>query len=415
MSEITEPIGRGEFNPMDYVWQPSRFLEAQSAALLVDGKSAYPDMLGAIGSAGRSVDLETYIIRADRTGGLFHDALCRAARRGVAVRLIYDYVGSLHLPAGFIHELAAAGVRTAVYNPPIFRWWLGAFNNRDHRKLLIVDGATVFTGGLNIADEYADKAVGGKGWRDTHVRIESRPVASAAATAFEYAWRRAVENPQAASRASRIRAAIRGRLRNVLGALAGPRPVEALAAAPPGLPVQFISNHRRSHRKAIRMAYLLAIRRARKYIMIENAYFIPDRGVRRALVNAVRRGVSVSVAVARQSDSTIAACASRAIYGELLSAGVRVYEWSDGMLHAKTAVIDDAWAIVGSFNFDRRSMVHQLEAVAVVSDRTFAQALAAQTAADIARCREVTHAQHKARPWLIKFLEHLAYLFRNLL
>lgn len=415
MNDNVESADRREFDPADYVSQPGNFLEAKAVSLLVDGKSAYPAMLAAIDSAVRTVDLETYIIRADYTGGLFKDALCRAARRGVAVRLIYDYVGSIHLTGGFISDLAAAGVRTAVYNPPIFRWWLGAINNRDHRKLLIVDGSTVFTGGLNIADDYADKSVGGRGWRDTHVKIEGQQVALAARVAFDYAWRMAAENPQAASRATRIRTAIRKRIITALNETGKPDADENFSPAPPGLNVQFISNHRMSHRRKIRRAYLQAISKARRCILLENAYFIPDRIVRRALVKAVRRGVDVSVVISRESDSTITAFASRAACAELLEAGVRVFEWPGSMLHAKTAVVDDAWAVVGSFNFDRRSLVHQLEVVAVVADRCFARALADQTRRDIALCLETSYADYKARPGYIKFMDKLSYIFRNLL
>ncbi|MBM4082196.1 MAG: hypothetical protein FJ278_21000 [Planctomycetes bacterium] len=178
------------------------------------------------------------------------------------------------------------------------------------------------------------------------------------------------------------------------------------------VPVQIIGNEEFRFRRRIHRAYLHAIKRARRYILIENAYFIPDRAVRRALARAVKRGVLVAVAVARHSDVAIVAHASRNLYSELLRSGVRVFEWPQGMLHAKTAAIDDAWAIVGSYNFDHRSLFHQLEAVAVVADPGFVRRLRDQTLADLARCHELTLWEHESRSWRQMLLESGAHLLR---
>jgi len=162
----------------------------------------------------------------------------------------------------------------------------------------------------------------------------------------------------------------------------------------------------------LRRAYIHAIKNARRYILIENAYFIPDRGIRRALRNAVRRGVVVGVVVAMYSDVKIAAMASRALYGELLSNGVRLFEYPKTMLHAKTAVIDDEWSMVSSYNLDHRSLLHNLEAGVLLLDAAFARALRNQVLIDISHCREVTLQFHKARPWNEALLESAAYQAR---
>jgi cardiolipin synthase len=176
--------------------------------------------------------------------------------------------------------------------------------------------------------------------------------------------------------------------------------------------VEVVSNQEFRHRRRIRRAYLHAIRNAQRYILIENAYFIPDRGIRRALLKAVQRGVKVAVAVARHNDVAVAAMASRALYGELLAGGVRLFEWPETMLHAKTAVIDDAWSVVGSYNLDHRSLFHNLEVVIVLADADFAARLREQNLADLKQCRELTLDEHGARPWWQTLLDSAAYQMR---
>lgn len=383
-----------------YVDRPDRFLHAEQIELLVDGAQAYPEMLAAIEAAQSSVDLETYILRADRTGERFADALRRSARNGVRVRLLYDAVGSLGLPDRYIQALLDAGVQVADYHPLTFSRPLWAWNKRNHRKILVVDGRASFTGGLNISDDYAPRDEGGAGWRDTHVRIDGERVARELTRLFDGAWAKSRRWSDSEPEGKPLERSAR-----VLW-----RP-----AADPGaarVPVLVLGNTLFRNRHRIRGAYLYAIKRAERYILIENAYFIPDRGIRRALYAAAKRGVAVGVVVAQHSDVEIAAAAGRALYSELLDHGVRLFEWPGSMLHAKTAAIDDAWALVGSYNIDHRSLFHQLEAVAVTTEAPFVRALRDQTRADMARCRELTLADHEARPLKKLLWESLMYQFR---
>jgi cardiolipin synthase len=397
-----------------YALEAGQFIRADHIKLLVDGRAAYPEMLAAIAAAARSVDLETYILRSDRTGERFADALAAAAARGVRARLLYDDAGSLGLSSAFVQRLVAAGVQVAVYHPLLLSRPDWAMNRRDHRKILVVDGEVSFTGGLNLANEYAAVEDGGGGWRDTHLRLDGAAVAAELAALFEDVWRRA--KPVQGIRE------IRGQTeRIVCPRISSSRPSEL---PPPPVPrgrdsrtfgpvaVHVVSNQEFRLRRRIRRAYLHAIHHAEHYILIENAYFIPDRGIRRALYRAVARGVQVAVAVARYSDVEIAAKASRALYSELLSSGVRLFEWPAAMLHAKTAVIDDAWSLVGSYNLDHRSLIHNLEVVVVVADPAFARRLREQTVADIARCQELTLQKHAARPWHEILLDAAAYQVR---
>jgi cardiolipin synthase A/B len=393
-----------------YARRGMHFVPASGARLLVDGGEAYGAMLEAIDGAREHVALETYILRGDATGLRFRQALIRAAARGVCVQLIYDWWGSLALTGHFVREMTRAGVAVGVYHPLVLRRPVWAMNKRDHRKMLIVDGRLSFMGGLNIADEYAPAIEGGGGWRDTHIRLDGPEVAREMAALFNYAWRRATPYDRTRTRRTIIRWGLRRRLAR--------RPIDSAgnetdAWPESDLPVSILGNEILRYRRRIRMAYLKAIHQARRYVLIENAYFIPSRSIRRALVQAARRGVAVGVVVTERNDVPITAYATRWLYEELLSGGVRLFEWPTGMMHAKTAVIDDAWSIIGSYNLDHRSLLHQLESVAIVADAGLAVRLRDQTLADIAACREVSLEAHRQRPAWQKTLEYGAYLTRH--
>jgi cardiolipin synthase len=397
-----------------YARAPQEFECAERVRLLVDGGEAYPEMLAAIEGARQTVDLETYMIRADRAGTRFRDALAGAAGRGAHVRLLYDYIGSLGLPDRFVRPLIRAGVAVAVYHPLVITRPSWAMNRRDHRKNLVVDGQVAFTGGLNIADEYdAPPELGG--WRDTHLRIEGAAPAGRIEELFEYGWQLAAPYGERGPAARQLASGMRRRLGRPLGPGARRRGLEVSDAlwARGGVAVRIIGNREFRRRQDIRRAYLYAIQNAQRYVLIENAYFIPDRRVRRALARAAARRALVAVVLSRNSDVTTAAYASRSLYSELLASGVRLFEWPLGMMHAKTAVIDDAWATVGSYNFDHRSLLHQLESVAVVADPVFARRLRDQMFADLAKCREITLMEHESRPWRQMLLESAAYLVRR--
>lgn len=387
-----------------------QFVLTSGARLLVNASEAYPEMLAAIDGAVNHVELETYILRADATGQAFQQALIRAASRGVRVRLLYDWFGALTLPAQFVHELIDAGVSVSVYHPLVWHRPLWALNQRDHRKILVVDDVASFTGGLNIGDEYKGITDGGPEWRDTHIRLDGPEVAAEMLVLFHYGWRRATPYGKTLTRRNRLKSSIRRRLMVLSGRMKRP------AGHPRrdgGIPVSIVGNEVRHHRRRIHHAYLRAICGAQRYVLIENAYFIPGRAVRRALIEAARRGVFVGVMVGAQSDIFLTAYAMRWLYDQLLAGGVRLFEWPVSVMHGKTAVVDDAWLIVGSYNFDHRSLLHQLESVAVVADADLAVRLRDQTLADIARCREVVLDTHRRRPWWRKAMQYTAYLLRH--
>ena len=352
------------------------------------GGEAFPAMLEAITRAQRSIELETYILRADRIGQRFQAALCERARAGVAVRVLYDAVGSFTLSAKFVSELAEAGVRVAEFRPIApwrARWGL---NRRDHKKMLILDGGLAFVGGLNIGDEYCALEDGGGGWHDAVARVEGPAVRELAAL-FAETWRDA-------------------------GGDEIPALPEAARAAPASgdVAVHVLANSGLVSRPRMRRAYLRAIRRAEKTICIMNAYFIPDRTLRRAFAHAAQRGVSVRVIVPSRSDLHPVYYASRHLYPRLLRSGVRIFEWQGAMMHAKLAVIDGVWSTIGSYNLDRRSFVHNLEVALLMIDRELGQALERHFASDLESCTEISLADFERRPLWQSLLERVWYALR---
>ncbi|HYG76160.1 MAG TPA: DUF2062 domain-containing protein [Planctomycetota bacterium] len=425
IADVTLPENGHAGALLRYAVRRETYVQADSVLLLVDGRQAYPEMLRCIENAEHSVDLETYILRADRTGRRFAKALKAAARRGVNVRLAYDGVGGLGVPMDYIEPLLDAGVQVAVYRPLNMLWklGLGPMNRRNHRKILIIDRKIAFTGGLNIGDEYAARENGGGGWRDTHVRLDGSAPARQLLELLNHTWARSQkfslheERPDPHLPAPHLAEGIKEVIKNSQAdeaEAASFHPEIPFKPEPTStdVPVQILSNKEFLQRVRVRHAYMHAIREARHYILIENAYFIPDRGIRRALRNAVKRGVKVGVVVAMYSDVHLAALASRALYGDLLTSGVRLFEYPVAMLHSKAAVIDDVWSVVSSYNLDHRSLKHNLEAGVFLLDTPFARALRNQILADIRRCREVTLQFHESRPWNEALAESIAYQSR---
>lgn len=375
---------------LEYFVNRRRVSAGNRCRLLRDGDEAFPAMLEAIAGAQRQVLLETYIIHGDRSSLAFCAALAERARAGVAVYFMFDSVGSFDFPLDVIREMRQAGVHVleyAPYAPWRPRWRI---NRRNHRKTCVVDGVTAFTGGINIGDENLPPSLGGGGWHDLHVRIDG-PVAAECAHMFHEVWRRGG-----------------GDAFDLV--LSGPSP-----AGPEGhAHAMVLGNHELRLRKEIRRAYLHAIDRARRSIAIMNAYFVPDRGIRRALARAVVRGVDVRILIPGPANDLRALYhATRAVCDELLANGVKIFEWPDRMMHAKTAAIDGAWVTVGSYNLDHRSLFHNLEANLICVDRALAAQVEASFRRDLARCDELELASWRRRSVLRKVGERFYYLFRH--
>jgi cardiolipin synthase len=337
-------------------------------ALLKDGRQTYPAMLEAIAQARSTICLETYILRDDTTGLRFLHALMDRSRAGVEVLVMYDHWGS-ELSTETLAHLADAGVKVLGFRP--VRFWdtagrvLARLRRRNHRKSLVVDGEVGFTGGLNIANDYADVSEGGGGWRDTHVRVVG-PTALELELLFLETWRRQKGPRYDHRRFVRTAPANCARIR-------------------------VVGNDFARGTKAIRREYTRAFTTARERVFLTHAYFLPPAKMLKDLMSAARRGVRVSVILAATTDVKLVLWGARWLYPRLLRAGVEVWEWKEGrVLHAKTAVVDGLWSTVGSSNLDPLSLRQNLEVNAVIVDETFGLALERMFLDDLSRCERVT-------------------------
>ncbi len=362
----------------DFSWDLDEYVPGNKLTLYVRGGSLFDAMQEEIEGAKESVNLETYIFGGDRTGRRFAELLSRAARRGCRVRLIYDSVGSLDLEPAMETGMRNAGVQILEYHP-VAPWrprW--AWNRRDHRKILVVDGRVAFTGGMNLCDDQAPRSQGGEDWPDAHARVEG-PAAYDLDRLFRQVWFKET-----------------GRWYESHG-----HPDFAGGTSS----VKIVGNQEILKRFAIREAYVNALRAARKDVMIANSYFIPDWRIRRSLAQAVKRGVSVRVLVPGKSDVKSVWYAMRATYARLLSKGVRVFEWQGAMMHAKAVVVDGTWCAVGSYNLDHRSLIHNLEVNLHTHDAAFAAELASRFEQGVAGSREMTLDDWNRRAWTERALE----------
>ena len=369
-----------------YLDQAHPLHHGNECRLLRDGVEAYPAMLAAIHGAQRRVWLETYMFVDDAVGALFGRALAEAAERGVKVTVLYDWLGSWGTSRSFFRSLRSRGVDVRPFKPFSLSRGLGRLIRRDHRKLLIVDGAVAFVGGVNIASHWAPRGEQGDGWRDDVLRIEGPAVAPLERT-FSATWRMQWKD--------RLR-----RLRRAPARLDGPVKGK-------------VSLSVLSSRRGIHSAYLQAIAAARFKVMIVAAYFVPDRKMLAALKAAASRGVEVALVMAGTSDHPIVTFASRAFYGRLMGWGVRVFEWRQGVLHAKTAVVDSTWGTIGSFNLERTSLRLNHELNVVFSDPRLGKQLEDSFVSDCALCHPIDPGTWHLRPLWRRVLERLAYLLRK--
>jgi cardiolipin synthase len=358
------------------------------AEILNNGDEIVPAMTRAIREARASVDLESYIFKNDRAGALFAGALMETAQRGVEVRVLVDGTGS-GLSGPLLERMKKAGVKAYVYHP-IRLWSIYKIGRRTHRKILVVDGAIAFTGGFCIADSWLGNARNPNEWRDMMVEVAG-PVAAQMQAIFGEDWTYTT-----------------GEI------LAGDRFYPHLAPAG-NLEAQAIKVARGDSSSLAEMLYYMAIQSATKSIHIQNAYFLPDRQIRDALVRAAGRGVDVRIMVpGRQIDVPLVRMASRLHYGDLLRGGVKIYEYNRTMMHSKDAVVDGIFSTIGSINFDGRSLRENEEDSLAFYDRDFAARLEATLAEDEKQCRQVTYESWRKRGPEQRILELFSAFFQPL-
>jgi cardiolipin synthase len=364
-----------------------RFTEGNRVELYDTGRAGLQAMLAAIECAEQRIHLETYILRSDQIGREFLAALTERAAEGVEVCLLYDAVGSLGLDESALEPLRAAGGDVVAFNP-LFAWLRVPVRRRDHRKILVVDGAIAFMGGLNIGDEYVSglgPVKAGEPWRDAHVRIEGPCVRDLEAVFLE-SWFRA-DGP-----ALPWHALLEGEPRR-----AGSVRCAVLADGP---------SHRR---RRTRDLLISALGDTEREVLLVSPYFAPGRRVLEALGEASRRGVRVSLLLAGpRTDHPSLRRASRAVLPKLLEHGVQVREFDGGMMHAKLACFDGAYAVVGTSNLDRQSFEHSYEVNLILEDAEFAKRVREGIEADTARGQPVDLAALARRGFVERLRDRLA-------
>jgi cardiolipin synthase A/B len=349
---------------------------------LINGDQIFPAMLESIRSARRTVLFETFIYWSGEIGEAFAQALSERARAGVKVHVLLDWLGSIRVDQHMVETMREAGVEVHRFHP--LRWYnLGRINNRTHRKLLIVDGRVGFTGGVGIATPWTGNAQDEDHWRDSHYRVEG-PVVAQMQSVMLSNWSKTT---------GRI---LHGEAYFPTPEPAGQQPAQMFHSSPSG------------GSESMQLMYLIAITAAVRSIDIASAYFVPDAMARLALVHALRRGVRVRVITpGRHIDQQTVRHASRALWGELLAAGLEMYVYQPTMYHCKLVIVDGLLCSVGSTNFDPRSFHLNDEANLNVYDRTFATELTRVFEEDLKRCRPVDLEEWRARPLLEKARERV--------
>lgn len=365
-------------------------LDGNRVTELINGDQIFPAMLQAIRGATKTVLFETFIYWSGDIGKEMADALSERARAGLKVHVLLDWVGSSRVEDAIVDRMKAAGVEVRKYHP--LTWYnLDRINNRTHRKLLIVDGATGFTGGVGIAPQWTGKAQDPDHWRDTHYRVEGPIVAQMQSVMLDN-WSKTTGK------------VLHGRDYFPPLQPAGGQSAQMFASSPNG------------GSESMLMMMLLAITAATRSIDIANAYFVPDDITRRALVAAARRGVRVRILVpGKYIDTATVRRASRGLWGELLEAGVQIHEYLPTMLHCKLMVVDGIMTSVGSTNFDVRSFRLNDEANLNIYDAAFAARQTEVFEADLTQSRRITLQAWRARPFTEKLHEHALAWFGSLL
>jgi cardiolipin synthase len=346
---------------------------ANRVRLLHDGPETFDEMLDLIHRAQKTVALESYIFRSDEVGDRFSDALLGAARRGVHVRVLTDWVGCRGTSGRFISNLRKNGVELRVFNPPGFRAWLGLVP-RDHRKLLVADGHIGVTGGVGLGREWLQGVAKSRSsrWRDAAIRIEG-PAAADMLQAFENMWRRVLGKERRGSH--------RFLKKRPTGAHLDPATHEpALVGIIEGEPWRL---------RVARALQMQAIA-AERSIWIASAYFTPSWSEVEALTGAARDGVDVRVLVPSRNDHPWVTLLTRRYYRRLLTNGVRVWEWKGEMMHAKTSVVDGRWVRVGSTDFNLLGVAINYELDALVEDPDIGREAEERFLADLEDSHEVT-------------------------
>jgi len=367
----------------------AEWVSGNHVKLLQSGAEFFPALIAAIDAAQSEVHLETYIFNPDHSAALVRDALVRAAGRGIRVHVLVDGVGSRELPEDWLAMLKNAGVRILVYRPGASVWRANPLSlRRLHRKLTVIDARIAFLGGINLIDDHEPVAHPDPRL-DFSVEVRG-PLLADIHQSSRHLWRLVA-------------------LSQLHSGLGNQPPLHPSWPTDGRVRAAFVMRDNFAHRRDIERSYLAALALARSDILIANAYFLPGRRFRGLVKKVAERGVRVRLLVQGHTDHPFFQLAARALYRDLLAAGVEIHEYQASELHAKVAVVDGRWATVGSSNIDPFSLMLAREANIVVDDNDFAGDLQQRLQQAISRSTRLDPADWQRRPWPRRMLSWLAY------
>ena len=355
-----------------------------------NGDRVYDSMLEEISKAKKNINLGTYIFNDDIVGKVFKKALIKKAKTGIKINIIYDAIGSRKTHNSFIKEMKESGIELIKYHTILSRKILKA-NQRYHMKLLIIDGKVGFIGGMNISQNYAGKKYQGYLWRDLMTKIEG-PAVGDMQTMFLITWLKESNKPIKDELFYFPKLPAKGNTNIVV------------------IGNQFYKGHIK-----LRNTFISLCENAEKSIYIESAYFLPDNQIRKALREAKKRGVDVKIIIPRNTDFKPLYYARRATYCKSLTAGIEIYEYFERTLHTKLAIFDNQSVVIGSANFDYRSFFLNVEGSIIIEGEKIATEATTVFLHDLQTCDKVNINKFKARPFFIKLIEKILFLFRHLL
>lgn len=369
---------------------PFAITTGNQSKVLTNGEATFEAILNALDKARHHIHLDYYTIRDDGIGRRFLRTLIRKAREGVEVRLVYDGIGSLHISENYLKELHAAGVHTSCFLPPRFAFYERRLNYRNHRKIAVVDGVVGFLGGINIGDEYLGKNKRLGFWRDTHLKLQGNAVHDLQKL-FLNDW----------TFASKERLEIQKYMPKHTSA--GKESV-LIVPSEPG----------RNDQKILDVTFA-AINAAKSRICISTPYFIPDPSLVMALRTAAQSGVDVHIIIPGIADTKLILLATLSYVQDMLDAGVKIYRYQKGFIHAKVMIIDRMLASIGTANMDMRSFYSNFELNALLFDTDAIDRLYTDFQDDLKQSRQVHAQQFTKRPWKQKAAESLIQMLSPLL
>ncbi|HEY2996535.1 MAG TPA: phospholipase D-like domain-containing protein [Methylomirabilota bacterium] len=383
-------LGEPSYFPTQEAYGGAPIVGGNAVEVLLNGEQIFPAMVSAIRSARTTITYAQYYYEDGPVARDIAEALAERCRAGVGVNVLLDSFGSISMPGEYVDLMRTSGCHL-VWFRTLSPFAIRRYNNRNHRRILVIDGRIGFTGGSGVSRKWMGNGRVADHWRDTDVRVEG-PVVEYLQAAFTENWLEATGM--------------------VLGGEAYfPRPVQQRG----DVYVQVVRSTTGGASTAMYTTLLLALSSARRSVLVTNPYFVLDAKMTEALLDTVRRKVRVVVLVPGAIDHNIVRQASRAGFGPLLKAGVEIYEYVPALLHAKTMVIDGTWATIGSTNLDNRSLALDEELNVIIYDRGIAGQLERVFLDDVALSHPVTYEQWKKRGFASKFLELVAFPIRDLL